>query len=236
MKNLSLSYLKNLKFSSTILLFILVAFSACKKEEEIDTTLSNIRVINAAPTLATYYPFINSGLISSAALPYGGSTAYNANISGANTIKFTAENNTESLLTKTVNLNANNYYSFYLINKPGALDGLVIADDLSLPAADKAYIRYINLSPDAPALDLTKTGESTALIANKTYKTASAFIAIAPGTYTLDAKETATGTIKATSSTVTLTAGYHYDIICGGLVSPANDTERAINLVAVMLK
>ncbi|RZK20285.1 MAG: DUF4397 domain-containing protein [Pedobacter sp.] len=150
MKNLSLSYLKNLKFSSTILLFILVAFSACKKEEEIDTTLSNIRVINAAPTLATYYPFINSGLISSAALPYGGSTAYNANISGANTIKFTAENNTESLLTKTVNLNANNYYSFYLI--------------------------------------------------------------------------------------ITLTAGYHYDIICGGLVSPANDTERAINLVAVMLK
>lgn len=236
MKNFPLSFSKNFKFAYAILLFISILFSACQKQEEIDSTLSYIRVINTAPTLATYYPIINGSSISSAALPFGGSTTYTTYLSGVNTLKFTSESNAESLLTKTISLAAGTYSSFYLINKPGALDGLMISDDLSLPAADKAYIRYINLSPDAPAMDLAKTGEATPLITNKTYKTASAFIAVSPGTYTFDAKETDTGTIKATSTSAIFTAGYHYDIICGGLINPANDTERAINVVTVMLK
>ncbi|RDC54791.1 DUF4397 domain-containing protein [Pedobacter chinensis] len=235
MKNFTPILFKNSKFFPVILLFISVTFFACKKEES-DTTLSQLRVINTAPTLATYYAFVNGSSISSAALPYGGTTAYGNYSSGSYAIKFTSENNAESLLTKNITLNPNSYHSFYLINKPEALDGLTITDDLSLPSTDKAYIRYINLSPDAPALDLAKTGEATALIGNKTYKSASAFIAIAPGTYTFDVKETSSGTVKAVSNSITLAAGYHYDIICGGLLNPSSDIERPLNLIAVTIK
>lgn len=234
MKNLSLFSPRSLTYTLSILLF-LTTFSSCKKEET-DTNLSYIRIINSAPTLATYYPFINSTSVSSSALPYGGSTAYTTYATGSTTVKFTSENNAESLFTKTINLTPSTYNSFYLINKPGELEALFIADDLSMSSADRAYIRYINLAPDAPALDLAKTGETTALITNKSYKTASGFIAITPGTYTFDAKETSTGTVKAVSSSATFVAGYHYDIICGGLINPANDTERTINLATVLIK
>lgn len=235
MKNLSLFSPRSLTHTFSILLFVLITFSSCKKEET-DTNLSYIRIINSAPTLATYYPFINSTSVSSSALPYGGSTAYTTYATGSTTVKFTSENNAESLFTKTINLTPSTYNSFYLINKPGELEALFITDDLTMASADLAYIRYINLAPDAPALDLAKTGETTALITNKSYKTASGFIAVTPGTYTFDAKETSTGTVKAVSSSATLVAGYHYDIICGGLVNPANDTERAINLATVLIK
>lgn len=235
MKNLSLFSPRSLTYTFSILLFVLITFSSCKKEET-DTNLSYIRIINSAPTLATYYPFINSTSVSSSALPYGGSTAYTTYATGSTTVKFTSENNAESLFTKTINLTPGTYNSFYLINKPGELEALFIADDLSMASADRAYIRYVNLAPDAPALDLAKTGETTTLITNKSYKTASGFIAITPGTYTFDAKETSTGTVKAVSTSATFVAGYHYDIICGGLINPANDTERAINLATVLIK
>ncbi|WP_231426549.1 MULTISPECIES: DUF4397 domain-containing protein [Pedobacter] len=235
MKNFSLSKLKTLVFAPAIFLLILTLLGACKKEET-DSSLSYIRVINAAPTLATYYPFLNSTSVSSAALPYGGSTAFGTVSAGVSTVKFTSENNAESLLTKSFTLNPSTYNSFYLINKPGLLDGLLVTDDLSLPAVDKAYVRLINLSPDAPALDLFKTGETTLLISNKTYKTSSGFIAISPGTLTFEAKETTSGITKVSSESTTLVAGYHYDIICGGLINPTNDTERPLNLIVLMVK
>jgi len=235
MKEFSLSKTQKPAIVSTIFLLILTLFSACKKEE-VDNSLTYLRIINTVPTLATYLPYLNSAASSSAALPYGGSTGFKTLSAGTSTIKFTSENNAESLLTKNFTLSPNTFSSYYLINKPGSLDGLLITDDLSLPSVDKAYIRFINLSPDATALDLVKTGENTALISNKAYKAASGFIAVSPGTFTFNAKESASGIVKVGSESVTLAAGYHYDVICGGLVTPANDSERPLNLLVINIK
>jgi len=223
----------------SIPLFVLITFTAltsCKKTETADPTISYLRVINASPSLATYNAYFNGSMVNSAALPFGGSAAYLSYAAGAYSLKFTTASSAESLLTKTVTLNASTYYSAYLINKPAALDVYTISDDLSIPSTDKAYIRFINLSPDAPALDLAKTSATTMLVTNKAYKSTSGFIAVDAGTYTLDAKETSSGTVKATSASTSFTAGYHYDIICGGLVTPANETERPLSLQVILIK
>ncbi|GGH15521.1 MULTISPECIES: DUF4397 domain-containing protein [Pedobacter] len=227
------------RYFSPLFLFVMLAFTvltSCKKAETADPNLSYIRVINTSPSLATYNAYFNGTMVNSAALPFGGSTSYTSYTSGAYSLKFTTASSTESVLTKTVTLSPSTYYSAYLINKPGALDIYTVGDDLSTPSTDKAYIRFINLSPDAPALDLAKTSATTALISNKAYKSASGFITIDAGTYSFDAKETSTGAVKATSVSTSFTAGYHYDIICGGLVTPANDTERPLSLQAVLIK
>ena len=225
-------------FKPLTLIFVaaLTALSSCKKTETADPTIAYIRVINASPSLATYNAYFNGTIVNSAALPFGGSASYTSYAAGAYSLKFTTATGTESVLTKTLSLSASTYYSSYLINKPAALDIYTISDDLSLPATDKAYIRFINLSPDAPALDLAKTSATTTLITNKAYKNASGFIAVDAGTYTFDAKETSSGTVKATTASSTFVAGYHYDIICGGLVTPANDTERTLSLQAILIK
>ncbi|RBQ10247.1 DUF4397 domain-containing protein [Pedobacter miscanthi] len=220
-------------------LFVLIAFTAftsCKKTETADPTISYIRVVNTSPSLATYNAYFNSTMLNSAALPFGGSASYASFAAGAYTLKFTTASSTESLLSKTVSLSASSYYSTYLINKPNALDIYTIGDDLSVPVADKAYIRFINLSPDATAFDLFKTSGTTALFTGKTFKNASGFITVDAGTYSLDAKETSSGTVKATTGSTTFTAGFHYDVILNGLVTPANDTERALTLQAITIK
>jgi hypothetical protein len=223
----------------SITLFVLIAFTAitsCKKTETADPTISYLRIINASPSLATYNAYFNGNMVNSAALPFGGAVNYVSYVAEAYSLKFTTASSTESLLTKTITLNASTYYSSYLINKPAALDVYTISDDLSIPSTDKAYIRFINLSPDAPALDLAKTTATTMLVTNKAYKNASGFVAVDAGTYTLDAKETSSGAVKATSVSTSFTAGYHYDIICGGLAAPANDTERPLSLQVIPIK
>lgn len=223
----------------SITLFALIAFTAltsCKKTETADPTISYLRVVNASPSLATYNAYFNGGIVNSAALPFGGSSAYISYPAGTYSLKFTTASSTESVLTKSITLNASTNYSSYLINKPAALDVYTIGDDMSIPSTDKAYIRFINLSPDAPALDLAKTSATTTLATNKAYKSASGFIAVDAGTYTLDAKENSSGTVKATSASNSFVAGYHYDIICGGLVTPVNDTERPLSLQVILIK
>ncbi len=233
MKNSTPIYFKSL------ILFVLIAFTtftSCKKTETADPTIAYIRVVNTSPSLATYNAYFNSTQVNTAALPFGGAASYTSYAAGSYSLKFTTASSTASLLTKTVALSASTYYSAYLINKPAALDIFTIGDDLSVPSADKAYIRFINLSPDAAAFDLIKTSATTALFTNKTFKNASGFVTVDAGTYSLDAKETSSGTVKATTGNTTFTAGYHYDVILGGLVTPANDTERALSLQAIQIK
>ena len=228
--------LKQLSYYSFLTLIISMGFISCKKTEAVDSTLSSLRVINISPTLSTYNVYLDGTALNTAALPFAGSTAYTTKTSGAYTLKFTTESSIESVLTKTINLNASTYQSFYLINKTSALDVLALTDDLTVSSTDKAYIRFINLSPDASAMDLAKTGSTSSYTTAKAYKSASGFIAIDPGTFTLDLKETSSGTIKAVSESSTFTAAYHYDIIAGGVVSPANDTERSLSLRVVAIK
>lgn len=231
------STIKKLKKARFYLLFIVTAIlTSCAKTENVDTTISYLRTINASPSLATYNAYLNGSMITSAALPFTGSTAYTSRTAGAYTLKFTSGSSTESLFTKDISLNQSTSYSYYLVNKPSQLDGLLISDDLSMPAADKAYIRFINLSPDAPALDLIKSGTTTSYATNKAYKATSSFLAVDPGTYALDAKDTATGAVKTTKTDAVFAAGYHYDVICGGLVTPANDTERPLSLQVLTIK
>lgn len=234
MKNLTKN---NFKISSLLILMLFTLFSACKKEETTDTTVSSLRVVNGSPALSTYNVYLNGSQINPAALPFAGSISYSSHAAGAYNLKFTTGSTTASLLSKDLTLNQSAYQSFYLINRPAALDGFTVGDDLSIPSTDKAYVRFINLSPDAPTMDLVKTGTTTATwFTGRAFKTASGFLAVDGGTYALDAKETTGGTVKTSLSSVTFTAGYHYDIIYGGLVTPANDTERPVSLQALLIK
>ncbi len=109
--------------------------------------------------------------------------------------------------------------SYFIIDRGENLDGLLVSDNLSVTSTDKAYIRFINVAPDAASLDLSTT-EGDNFISGKTYKTVSDFISVDPKAYSFIIKDNSTGSLRTTMTSNTLVAGKYYTIVARGLLSP----------------
>jgi hypothetical protein len=212
-----------------ILLMVLIGvltLQSCKKETSRATAGGTyLSVVNASPSLATYNVYLNDSQANTAALPFGGVISYLQLTAGDYSTKITAASSIESLLTKKVSLAENTVYSLFLISNSNALDGLLVTDGIN-GATDKAFIRFINLSPDAPALDMTVKGATTSIVSNQSFKSASAFTAIDPNTYTFDLKLNTDGTVKTSLPSVVLNAGVYYTVISRGLLTPSSGQQN----------
>ncbi|MEJ5994868.1 DUF4397 domain-containing protein [Pedobacter sp. Du54] len=210
---------KTIRFFSCIVILAIVSLSSCKKEETTAPTGAYIRFINASPTLGTFNVYFDDNKVSTAALPFGGTISFANYASGNHTVKYTTATNANAVLTKQISLTANKIHSVYLIDKEANLDLLVDVDDASLTSTTKAFVKFINLSPDAPALNLDIKGGAN-VVKDKPYKTASPYLQVDPKTYDFDIKDSATGTVKTSLTGVEMAAGRFYTIISRGLLTP----------------
>ena len=233
MKNFT-TFLSSKLLRSLALLFItfnIVGLISCKKQDEIITkpTVSFFRVINASPTLGTFDVYINTILVNKAAFPFGGTTNYVQPSAGQCDLRFTIANNSQSVLSKSVNLTANMAYSYYLINKGANLDGLLVTDVMGATTTEKAYVKFINLSPDAPLLSLNIIGGAN-LASSKAYKASSDFIAVDPNTQSF---EIIGSNVKTTLLNEPLMGGRYYTIIARGYLNPGNN-DQAFSAQAII--
>lgn len=202
--------------------------AACGKSDETVSNYGSLSIYNASPTLATYDVYVNDLKLNTVALPYAGGVKYTQLTEGSYTVKYTVATETGSVYTKTgISVGNNSVSTLYLAGTAGNFDGVLTSDEFSATSSDKAYVRLINLSPDAPALDLAFKDATSTLATNKAYKTYSGFTAVDPGAKTFEIKQTGTTTVKA-SVDRTLVKGSFYTIIAGGKITPAAN-ERAFN-------
>jgi hypothetical protein len=91
-------------------------------------------------------------------------------------------------------------------------------DDLTTPAAGKAHVRFIHLSPDAPAVDIAVVG-GPVVFPNSSFKQASAFTPLAAGTYNLEVRVAGTSTVALTLPPITVADGKIYTVFAKGFLS-----------------
>ncbi|TCC97110.1 DUF4397 domain-containing protein [Pedobacter hiemivivus] len=193
-----------------------LTLASCSKETE-SVAYSYLSIANASPTLGTYNIYLDGTKYNtSGAVAFGGVITYSSLTAGDHTLSFTTESSSNVLTSKTVSLEDNEAYSAFLIDKGDKQEVLLVKDEMTVASTEKAFIRFINLSPDAPALDLSVSDGET-LISDKAYKSASAFQAIDPKVYSFELK--ANGIVKALLADQTLTAGKYYTIISRGLIT-----------------
>lgn len=215
-------------FYALVAVAAITLISACGKSDNQVPEYGSLSIYNASPSSATYDVYLNSSKVNSAALPYAGGVKYIQLTAGSYETKFTIASETASVYTKTGITVANNAFStLYLTGTTGNFDGLVLADEFAGAATDKAHVRFINLSPDANALDLRIKDATSNLTSNKAYKAYSGFTAVDAGAKVFEIKETSSGTVKTTVER-TLVNGTFYTIIAGGKVTPGTN-ERTFN-------
>lgn len=202
--------------------------TACMKSDTTTTNTANLSIINTSPGLGTFNVYLNGTQVNSGALAFGGVLNYVQYSAGDFITKFTTASSTDALLSKTITLTGNNVYSYFVIDKGEKMDGLLITDVMNVASTEKAFIRFIHLSPDTKALDFA-IAEKGNIISNKSYKEASEFTAVDAGTYNLQLKDHDSQELKTSLEASTLTAGKYYTIISRGLQNANVNSEQSFS-------
>ncbi len=176
---------KKLLKGITLVLLSTFTFAACKKnEEQKPTPVKNARIalMISSPEANEVSFFVKDKKFSTAPLLYNTIVNYITVSEGSQELFF--KNKDASLVVNqlTANLKSEGNYTLIFADKSPKTAMFLIEDDLSDPEKDKAKVRFANLSPDAPALDLYVNGKLETTLSNKEFKQTSAFQNIDPGT------------------------------------------------------
>lgn len=215
-----------------ICLLTAALFSSCLKHSDsndVPTPAGLVTVINTSPDAPAQDFYLNNNKVNLNPIAYGHGLDYSGAYTGKRTVNFYNAGTTTLTKSDTLTVVANRYYSVYLANVLAHPDIVVLRDTISQPAAGKATIRLVNLSPDAGAVDLVVN--NTVLAANKAYKDASGFVTIGGiGTYTLEVRQAGTTTVLASIANATIYANSVYTIWLQGLKNATDQTKLAAGL------
>ncbi|MBB2150121.1 DUF4397 domain-containing protein [Pedobacter gandavensis] len=203
-----------------------VVFSACKKKyndiEPIE--LAGLTIVNASPDIKEYDFIIgNQKANSKEVFKYGVKIGYLGLYPGTSGIGLVEVGKTNFLLTKNELYQSGKFYSTFLVDTGSKRAFFTINDKLdSIKVNEKAKVRFINLSPNADALDLAITGSATEIATNKVFKQFSVFTDVEPGeSVALELKDNATKVVKATLPPMKLEKGKFYTVWAKGFKDKA---------------
>jgi Domain of unknown function (DUF4397) len=203
----------NRSFIFTFLLagFIL-AFSSCQKDDIIDiipVETSNILVTHASPNAPGVDLLVDNVKQNSSALTYPANTGYLSVNSGTRNIKVNVTGTATTVINADLAFTKDQNYSIFAIDS--------VTDDLSAPAAGKAHVRFVHLSPNAPAVDVAVTGGGV-VFGNQSFKQFTAFTPLDAGTYNLEVRVAGTATVALPLPGIVLSAGKIYTVYAKGFL------------------
>ena len=225
------TYTKNSRCLSGLIcsagLLTLLVSSCAKNTIDYNTTppaITAVTFIQASPDEPLLSLFFGNTKI--AVIDYG-QTAGRFQI-GAGKYPITVYNDVtlKPILADTITFGQDTSYSLFFANKPSQPEFVLLTDPLSKPSTGNAGVRFVDLSPDAPAVDLVVNGGAV-LSANQSYKGYSSFVPVTGGMlYTIEVHQAGTSNVLATLTKVELDAGYLYTIWFHGLAAGTTATDQ----------
>jgi hypothetical protein len=215
------------------LLAIAVAFTACSDDKDAPTPpASALAIVHAAPGSPALDFKINGTKANGTNLTFGTFLSYGAIVSKTYEMGVTKKDSTRVLTKSDLELKNNKAYTVFVTGVPATPSLVLIEDDLSAPATDKAKLRFVNLSPDGGNLNLGVTGQATPLFTNTAFKAATAFSSVDPAAaLTLEIKENTKPEVLATLANVKIEKGKIYTIWAKGLKAATDSTKLALKVI-----
>lgn len=121
-------------------------------------------------------------------LMFGQNTPYRFTISGLREIKVNVAGTNTTVIKASARLQRNTFYTVFAADRVANIGPVVLVDDLSPPAVGKAHVRFVHLSPDAPAVDIALANGGPVVFRNQAFKSASEFTPLDAGTYDLEVR------------------------------------------------
>ena len=179
---------------------------------------ANVLVVHASPDAPGVDLLVDNTTVNSAPLEFPNNTGYLEVNPGTRNIKVNASGTTTTVIEADLILAADKFYSVFAVDFLNNISPLVLEDDLTTPTAGNAHVRFIHLSPDAPAVDVTLT-DGTVLFGNYAFKGVSEMTPLATNTYDLQVRAAGTSTVVLELPGIVLEEGKIYTVFARGTLN-----------------
>ena len=219
------------KILNSLLLLPVLAFIGCNTDDDYyyyypDPNVSLGMIANASPDSGDLFFYADANSINSTALNYPNAAGYYNFYLGDRTFSIQDASGNE-LATVDKTLEAGTFFSVFAVNTFANIELVVYDDVLEYPStADKSMVRFINLSPDAPAIGISL--QENELASGIEFKQATDFIEIDSGTHTLTFTNT-DGEVLYTYADVNFTPKSIYTIYTKGYVTPPDGSNDSFS-------
>jgi hypothetical protein len=144
-------------------------------------------------------------------------TRYLSLRSGERRVRVNVAGTSTTVIDATVELERRRNYTVFAANQVADLEPLVLQDDLSRPASGTAHVRFVHLSPNAPAVDVAIQG-GPVVFGNRAFKEYTPFTPVPAGTYDLEVRVAGTSTVALPLPGIQLREGRIYTVFAKGLL------------------
>jgi len=183
----------------------------------VPTDKATVMVVHASPNAPAVDLLVDNNVAGSG-LAFPNNTAYLSVDAGTRNVKVNVAGTSTTVINADLSLTANDSYTVFAVDSVSKISTVVLNDNLAAPAAGKAHVRFVHLSPNAPAVNITLTN-GTIVFGNNAFKQATDFTPLDAGTYDLQVRDAATNnTVVLDLPGIALTNGKIYTVFAKGFL------------------
>lgn len=188
-------------------------------------------IVNASPNSGDLFIYADANQVNNEALNYTDARGYYNFYTGDRWFVLKNQNG-EVLDSLAVTLDMGEAFSVFATNTYDDISLEVFSDDVDYPGGNSANLRIINLSPDAPAVDVYLDGEMIAEGVN--FGDATAFMEFDKGDHDILISDTATDETLYESADVEFYDGRTYTIYTKGYVAPPDGSNDVFSTETIV--
>jgi len=201
-----------------LLTFIVTGCSDDDSPTQPTPQTARIMAIHASPNAPTVDVLVDDNVAASN-VSFPENTQYLEVAAGTRNVKINvAGTNNTALELPAVPVLAGSVISVFAIDSVENLNVLALIDDLTPPASGKSHIRFIHLSPNAPAVDITDTQGNVIFEDVSFADEVEGFTPVDAGTYNLQVRLSGTDTVVLELPNINLAGGKIYTVFAKGFV------------------
>lgn len=217
--------------SALVSCVVLIGLSACDDDDDSSVTPDNVAYVslyNASPDSPDLDIIVDNNQINTYPFDYADYTGYLRFYTGDRNLRFGPFSSNNILLDTTVTFEPQEAYSVFVVNAYPDLEALILNDPFDTPAEGNAMVRFVNLSPDAPSLEVVQGEGSESMLELTAYKTATDFTPVSASEYDLMIQNEM-GDITLDIPDVNFQSGWFYTIVAKGFEDPNGNNTQALS-------
>lgn len=191
---------------------------------------ANVMVVHASPD-APGVDLLVDDAIAGSNLTFPANTDYLTITGGTRNVKVNVTGTSTTVIEAYLDLERNMNYTVFASNSVANIQPLVLMDNLAAPAAGNAHVRFVHLSPDAPAVDITTT-TGAVVFGDQSFLGSTDFTPLGADTYDLQVRLAGTETVVLELPGIALADGKIYTVFAKGLVAGTGDQALSAQIIA----